>query len=162
MPDRAPRTGWHQTQLPIGRGEAEEEPCRKGDLRVLVSSSSSVCISSAFCDSPEPKSHPGEHHTQHHQPAKRHGYPDYSVLVQPQPKHWVLYWAPPFKEAVKVLDCSQRKIIKLVIGLVRSGWGLWACVGWRKGVRVVISLLSTAPCRGKGGRWWALLPGIQW
>lgn len=60
--------GWCNTRHRYkGRGEAEEKPCRKGDLRVLVSSSSSVWVSRAFCDSPAP----GVHHTQHHQLAKR-------------------------------------------------------------------------------------------
>lgn len=43
----------------------------------------------------------------------------YSVLVQPQPECWMQCWDSPFEKAVKGLEHSQRRLIKLVMGLER-------------------------------------------
>lgn len=87
----------------------------------------------------------------------------YSMLVQPQPKHWVQCWVPPLKKAVKVLEYSQRRIIKLTMRLegmsseeqLRT---LGLCVLEKRSLSGdFIALYSSLQREGERE-----MPGIQW
>lgn len=58
----------------------------------------------------------------------------FATLVRLHLKYCVHFWAPHCKNDVELLNCVQKRAVKLVKELVmRSGCGDWGCLVWRKG-----------------------------